>query len=149
MEETWLPEEGYWHAFDARRSVSLSSIEITDGSRPVSAAEMIEQGLPRPDGTPVEQMPAGLTGQAAIIATVPPALASRALSGVLVTEGRVLIATITTDDLDLARRIWLSIRLHTPRLRVIWASGHGERPRRVRRRPMPIGAWRATGKQPR
>jgi len=34
------------------------------------------------------------------------------LSGMLAAEGRLLIVTITSDDLDWALQVWLSIRTH-------------------------------------
>jgi len=76
------------------------------------SAELLVRDLPHLPGTPVDQMPPGLTGRASTSRASPPAIASLALSGLLFAEGRVLVVTITTDDLDWARRTWLSIRSH-------------------------------------
>jgi hypothetical protein len=109
--QTFLEEDGYWHAWDAHHSVSLSSIALTKDGEPVTA-EMIERELPPPDGAPVDRLPAGLLGWAVEAEAQQPARASRTLSGMLVSDGRVLIVTITSDDLEWARRTWLSIRCH-------------------------------------
>jgi hypothetical protein len=55
----------------------------------------------------------------------PAAVASKVLSGFLVAEARVLLVTITSDDLDWARDTWLSIREHP-------AQGPGRRPDHLR-----------------
>jgi hypothetical protein len=85
-------------------------VYLEDG-RPVPAVEIASQ-LPPQAGTPVGELPDGLLGWGVIGAAIQPARASRTLSGILVADGRVLIATITSDDLDWARGIWLSIRSH-------------------------------------
>jgi hypothetical protein len=51
-------------------------------------------------GRAIDELPPGLVGQAATGPTVQPAKASRVLSGMLAAEGRLLIATITSDDRD-------------------------------------------------
>ena len=107
--EEFVEDGSYWHAWDARRSVSLTSIAVTEAGRPVPAHKIAEQLPPAPAG-PVGELPDGLAGWAVIGAASQPARASRTLSGILATEGRVLIVTITSDDLDWARAIWLSIR---------------------------------------
>lgn len=109
--ETYVDEESYWHAWDDSRSVSLSSVVLTDKHRPVPAAAIVRE-FPPLGGTPFEEMPEGLAGRAMTGAAIEPAKASRVLSGMLATDGRVLIVTITSDDLDWARRVWLSIRGH-------------------------------------
>lgn len=109
--ETFIDEDPYWHAYDEHRSVSLTSIVLTDKGRPVPAALILRE-LPALDGTPVAELPPGLIGRAVTGSSVRPAKASRVLSGILVVDGRLLIATITSDDLDRARQIWLSIRSH-------------------------------------
>jgi hypothetical protein len=43
---------------------------------------------------------------------VQPAVATRLLSGIVGVEGRGLIVTITSDDLEWAARTWRSIRCH-------------------------------------
>jgi hypothetical protein len=109
--ETYVDEESYWHAWDGSRSVSLSSVVLTDKHRPVPAAAIAREFSPL-GGTPFEEMPEGLIGRAMTGAAIQPAKASRVLAGMLATDGRVLIVTITSDDLDWARRVWLSIRGH-------------------------------------
>ena len=109
--QVFLDEDGYWHAWDAHHSVSLSSMALTDEGQPVTA-EMIARELPRPDGSPVDRLPPGLLGWAVEAEAQQPATASRTLSGMLVANGRVLVVTITSDDLEWARRTWLSIRCH-------------------------------------
>lgn len=110
--ETFVDEDSYWHAYDAHRSVSLTSVRLTDKRGPVTA-RMIVRELPPMDGTPVEALPFGLVGRAVTFGAVQPARASRVLSGMLAADGRLLIVTITSEDLDWAQQIWLSIRHHT------------------------------------
>ncbi|WP_310526626.1 hypothetical protein, partial [Nocardioides sp.] len=64
------------------------------------------------DGSPVDEVPAGLLGRATTCVAPQPAMASRLLSGLLATDGRLLLVTVTSDDLEWARRVWLSIRSH-------------------------------------
>ena len=109
--ETFVEEDAYWHAWDDERSVSLTSMIVTDGRRPVAAVEM-EHIFPELDGAPVDERPPGLIGRAVTGPSVAPARAATLLSGVLATDGRLLIVTITADDLDWGRRVWLSIRPH-------------------------------------
>lgn len=104
-------DESYWHAWDDERSVSMSSLLVTDGRRPVTAVEFLER-LPPMDGKPVDELPPGLLGVAASCPATPPARASRLLSAILVVDGRALIVTITADDLDWAHRVLLTIRPH-------------------------------------
>jgi hypothetical protein len=114
--ETFVQPEQYWHAYDDRRSVSLTSTVVAKNGRPVPADALARQVLPAIQGAPIDDLPDGLLGRAAIIATTPPAMASRALSGMLVSEGRVLIATITSDDIGWAREVWMSIAFVPARL---------------------------------
>lgn len=111
LKHAFLHDEGYWHAWDERRSVSLSSFELTDESGPV-AAERILQELPRPDGLPLADRPSGLLGWVVEADAPPPSVASRCLSGMLAVDGRVLLVTITSDDSEWATRTWCSIRSH-------------------------------------
>ena len=106
--ETFVAEDGYWHAYDEHRSVSLSSIVISEQGDPVSADRILEKAGPL-DGAPVDQAPPGLRGRATTSAARRFAKASRILSGVLATDGRVLLVTITGDDPEWAMRVWLSI----------------------------------------
>jgi hypothetical protein len=112
--ETFVHEDSYWHAWDEHRSVSLTSIVVTDKRGPVSAG-LIAREIPPMDGDPVEELPPGLAGHAGTTAAIQPARASRMLSGMLAADGRLLLATITSDDLDWARMVWLSIRSHPAR----------------------------------
>ena len=109
FEQTFVHEDDYWHAWDRSRSVSLTSIRVTDGDRLVSPRELL-RAFPPLHGRLVET-PTGLQGWAVEAPAVPPARASRHISGALATEGQVLIATITSDDLGWATSTWLSIRL--------------------------------------
>lgn len=111
FEESFLELDGYWHAWDDHRSVSLTSVAILDRRDPVSAGRILRR-LPPVAGSPVEDLPPGLRGWAVILPAVQPARASMALSGLLAADGRVLIATITAEDLDWAREVWRSIVHH-------------------------------------
>lgn len=111
FEETFIHGDDYWHAWDANRSVSLTSMLLTDDrddDRPVMPAELLAVMTP-PPGKPVA-MPDGLQGWAVVIDVPPPARASRAVSGIIAVEGRVLIATVTADDIDWATTVWRSIQ---------------------------------------
>jgi hypothetical protein len=109
--ETYVHEDSYWHAWDDHRSVSLTSVVFTDKHGPVSAERILRE-LPPMDGDPFMELPPGHAGQAVTGRTVEPARASRFLSGMLAADGRVLLATVTSDDLEWARQVWLSIRGH-------------------------------------
>jgi hypothetical protein len=109
--ETFVDDGSYWHAYDELRSVSLSSILLSDAQGPVSAERIVRE-LPALEGRALEEMPSGLIGQAATGPAVQPAKAARMLSGLLAVDGRLLIATITSDDPDWACRVWRSIRSH-------------------------------------
>jgi hypothetical protein len=104
-------KDAYWHAWDASRSVSLTSILLVDESGPVEqetlAAVLALQGRGKP-----ESLPPGLAGWAVDGPAIQPAHAGRAMSALLAADGRVLIATITHDDLDWARKVLASIRSH-------------------------------------
>jgi hypothetical protein len=107
--EAFVEDGAYWHAWDDDRSVSLTSVVVGDPDGPVSADSLIRQ-LSVPDGRSLGELPRGLLGWAVEVDTDPSARASRALCGVLATDGRLLLATITSDDRPWARRTWLSIR---------------------------------------
>jgi hypothetical protein len=109
--ETMVDGDAYWHAYDDRRSVSLTSVVLTGRGRPVAVDEIAKR-IPALDGSPIAELPPGLVGRAAVIRTTQPAPASQALSGALVAEGRILLVTVTADDLAWARRVWMSIRAH-------------------------------------
>ncbi len=111
FEETWVAEGGYWHAWDRRRSISLSSTVLTDRDtdEAAPAAEVLEQLGGTLTGEPIEDLPPGLLGRATIVDTDPEARAARALTGFIAVDGRVLVATIHSDDVEWAKRIWRSI----------------------------------------
>lgn len=109
--ETFVAADGYWHGHDEHRSVSLTSLVIREERDPVRASRILRQAPPL-DGSPVDQVSPGLLGRAATCAASEPARASQLLSGLLATDGRLLLVTVTSDDLEWARRVWLSIRSH-------------------------------------
>lgn len=109
FDETFQPDGEYWHAWDDRRSVSLTSVLLTDHhGRQVPAHEIIDR-FPDFPGEPIAP-PSGLAGRAGVIDAEQPARASRAISGFLATDGRILVVTITADDPTWAESIWRSIR---------------------------------------
>ena len=112
FDETFVLEDGYWHAFDQERSISLTSMLLTDANGSPVPAELIAERFEALQGAPVGETPAGLLGWAVEADAIPPAKASRMLQGMLAVDGRVLIVTITADDRDWARGTWLSIRHH-------------------------------------
>src|SRR5918996_4229794 len=61
--ETFVAEDGYWHAYDDRNSVSLTSVLVDEKRRPVPAKALARK-LPHLKGTPVKVFPAGLVGRA-------------------------------------------------------------------------------------
>src|SRR6266550_1639154 len=72
---TFVDDGSYWHAYDAGRSVSLSSILLSDANGPVSADRIVRE-LPSLEGTPLDELPPGLIGQAATGPAVQPAKAA-------------------------------------------------------------------------
>jgi hypothetical protein len=112
--ETFVEEGSYWHVYDAHRSVSLTSVLLTGDHGPVPRQAILAQlgGAAPRDQTPVDELPPGLEGWAVEGEVPQPARASRAVSGMVATDGRVLIATITSEDLGWARGIWISIQAH-------------------------------------
>jgi hypothetical protein len=109
--ETFITEDEYWHAWDEHRSVSLTSVLLTYHGEPASAERILRQLGPL-DGSPIDLVPPGLQGLAATGPAEQPARASQVLSGLLATHGRILVASITSDDLQWALRVWMSIRCH-------------------------------------
>ena len=55
--ETFVEKDRYWHACDEHRSVSLTSMVITEDGRPVPADAIARQLSPVLDGTPVYDLP--------------------------------------------------------------------------------------------
>jgi hypothetical protein len=109
--ETFVHEDDYWHGYDEHRSVSLTSVLLSERGQPASAERILDQLGPL-DGSPIDQLPPGLLGYAATSEATQPARAGRVLQGLLATYGRVLVVSITSDDPDWALRAWLSIRSH-------------------------------------
>jgi hypothetical protein len=109
FEETFVHEDGYWHAWDERRSVSLTSLVIVDHRQRVVPSGQILEQFPAEPGSRIA-MPPGLNGWAVDVAQEQPARASRAISGIIAVDGGVLIATVTADDLVWATGVWRSIR---------------------------------------
>jgi hypothetical protein len=109
--ECWVPEGGYWHAWDPRRSISLSSTVLRDRetNEAAPAAEVFDRLGGMLAGEPIDDLPPGLLGRATVIDTDGEARASRAVTGFIAVDGRVLTATITSDDVEWAKRIWRSI----------------------------------------
>ena len=142
--ETFIKDNGYWHAYDEHRSISLTSLTLEDERGPVSADEICRQlrttGELQGDG-PSDELPQGLLGWSSVAPAPSSSRASRLLQGVVVTNGRVLLATITSDDLDWAVGIWRSIRWRPALLRGGNSDARGNlsremtrlAPRRVRR----------------
>jgi hypothetical protein len=104
-----VPDPEYWHARDEHRSVSLTSMVITERGRPVSQKRILRE-IKRPmEGVPVA-LPPGLEGWGREVVVERSAVASRALTGIAAAKGRVLIVTVTSDDVVWATSVWLSIR---------------------------------------
>lgn len=53
--ETFVDADGYWHAYDEHRSVSLTSLAISEEGDPVRASRIMRQAPPL-DGSPVEEI---------------------------------------------------------------------------------------------
>jgi len=104
-----VPDPQYWHARDEHRSVSLTSMVITEHGRPVSQKRIARQIQMSFEGTPVA-LPPGLEGWGREVDAEPSAIASRAVTGIIAAKGRVLIVTVTSDDVVWATSVWLSIR---------------------------------------
>ena len=115
MEEAFIEKDGYWHAWSDGRTISLSSIVITDRRGDAVPARKILVKLPAMHGEAV-QVPNELPGWARSIEAPDVSSAARAISGILVVDGNVLIVTVTSDDPEWNRSTWRSIR-HQPRTR--------------------------------
>ncbi len=127
LAQTFLEEDGYWHAWDGHRSVSLSSFTLMDGDQPVPAGMIVRQ-IPPGHGVRVRRLPPDLVGWGIEAKAVQPAPASWTLSGVLAADGRVLLATITSDDIEWSRETWRSIRCIQPWVTTTGHTGWGQRP---------------------
>lgn len=113
FQEAFIEEDAYWHAWDETRSVSMSSMLICDeGGRPVDAREIEAKMRSQLPGDPVAVAPKDLLAWATSSTAIKPARASRMLQGMIAAHGKVLIVTITSDDLSWAETVWLSIRHH-------------------------------------
>lgn len=106
--ETFVAEEEYWHAWDATRSVSLTSIILSRNGGKAVQPRAILRRVPPPKGQRVA-MPPGLEGWAVLIDAPQPARAGRAISGMIAVKNAALLATITSDDLVWAAAVWESI----------------------------------------
>ena len=107
--ETIVDKDGYWHAWDAQRSVSLTSLLITDRrGQPVTSRRILKR-FPTEPGDRVA-MPPELDGWAVVYTQQQPARGPRAISGLIAMRGCVLIATMTAEDLAWAAGVWHSIR---------------------------------------
>ena len=124
FESTFVPQDGYWHAWRDDRSVSMSSQVVTEDGHPVAADRLAatfgadplagafpDGRLPR-GREPIPLPPCGLPGVAVWGPLPEPARATHAVSGLLAAPGRVLLVTITTDDREWALRTWRSIEYH-------------------------------------
>jgi hypothetical protein len=116
FDETFVHEgEGYWHAWDATRSVSLTSVRLTDGSRDVPAAAIVRQLQPALGSLrEIEQRPTGLLGWIGRGKAPRGSRAGKMISGILAIDGCVLILTITSDDLAWATSVLQTIKSHAP-----------------------------------
>ena len=113
FDETFILEGvGYWHAWELRRSVSLTSIFLTERGKRVPADEIVRQTRNVGPLEEFQDFPVGLIGWVGQGVALRGSRASRLVSGGLAVEGCILLATITADDLAWARSIWLSIRSH-------------------------------------
>lgn len=111
MEETFIADDGYWHAWSDDRSISLSSIVITDRrGAPVAALDILERATPI-DGK-VVALSDDLPGWARSIRLPKGSRANRAISGMLAVDGNVLLITVTSDDDDWSLWVWRSIKHH-------------------------------------
>ena len=110
-------DEGYWHARDEHRSVSMTSYLLVDAAtlEPVPATQIFDKLAAQvlPDGRSVTDQPDGLLARAVIADDIGSSVASQALQGVVAADGVALITTITSDDEAWCRRVWNSIR-HLP-----------------------------------
>jgi len=109
LKAQFVPDAQYWHARDEHRSVSLTSMVITEHGRPASQKRILRQIQLPMEGTPVA-LPAGLEGWGREVVAEPCAIATRAVTGIIAAKGRVLIVTVTSDDVLWATSVWLSIR---------------------------------------
>jgi hypothetical protein len=109
FDETFVADEEYWHAWDATRSVSLTSVILSHRTgKSIQPRELLRR-VPPPKGEAVA-MPPGLLGWAVIIDAPPPATAGRAISGMIAVKNAALLVTVTSDDLGWAAKVWESIR---------------------------------------
>jgi hypothetical protein len=114
FEETFVQEgEGYWHAWDRTRSVSLTSVRLTDGDNDVPADALVSQM--RPGLGPlreIDERPPGLIGCIGKGKAPKGSRAGTLISGFLAIDGCILILTITSDDLAWASSVLRSIQSH-------------------------------------
>jgi hypothetical protein len=106
-----VAQEGYWHAYDGNRSVSMTSVVVHDKHGPVSARKLAAEYM-AVAGTPVPDRPPGLDGRAVLRTEVLNGETKNVLQGLLAATGTVLLITITGADLAWAMGTWLSVRHH-------------------------------------
>lgn len=111
MRETFVEPDRDWHAWDAHRSVSLTSTVIADHRGRRIPPRLVLETVPPPPGESM-RMPKGLTGWAVIFEQPAPARTRRGISGMVARRGGFLLATVTADDLEWAERVWRTIKLH-------------------------------------
>jgi len=116
FQETFIEDDRYWHAWTEQASISLTSIVMTERRRAVAAEALIGALSPIIEGPLIDDLPPGLIGCAAIGPSPQPARAATGLSGLLAVDGRLLLTTITSDDVSWLRETWLSIQAHPAQL---------------------------------
>ena len=116
FDETVVEEgAGYWHAWDATRSISLTSVQLAEAGKRVPATEIVRHmGAILGHLEEIERLPPGLIGRIGSGPAEPGARAARLLSGILAVDGCVLVVTITADDPEWASRMLESIQNHRP-----------------------------------
>jgi hypothetical protein len=105
-----MEPQGYWHARDEIRSVSLTSLVMTSRTGPPPTADELLAILPL-EGTPLDELPEGLPGRCTVRTTDDEVFGRcQMFQGMVAVTGLLLIVTITGGDPAWARRTWLSIR---------------------------------------
>ena len=128
MEEAFIADDGYWHAWSEGRTISLSSIVLTDRRGDAVPARKILAKTPPMEGEETA-VPNDLPGWARSIERPDVSPGARAISGILVVDGNVLLATVSSEDPDWNRSVWRSIR-HQPGAATRLRRRHAKRRRR-------------------
>jgi hypothetical protein len=113
--EESFERQRYWHARDAGRRVSLTSMVVADESTGAPGLiDTVIADMPL-EGDPIPDLPEGLPGRATVQRTRVDGLGrTTLLQGVVGVPGRFLLATITSNDLEWAMQTWTSIRYVPP-----------------------------------